>query len=802
MEEMVQDFGMKDKVLAYYRSSMPYCDKTDVPAGVLEAFADHACFLRERVAWCRELPEDIFLENVAAYRINSERIEDCRRLFYDMVMPKLEGLTQKEAVLRVNLWCAQNATYHQADYRTANAVTVYKSGFGRCGEESTFAVTILRSVGLAARQVYAPLWSHCDDNHAWVEVYCDGRWQYLGACEPEPVLNRGWFDLPASKAMLVHARAFGLLDGQDDVIARNGSVVYYNVTGHYAKTADVVFALEDADGRPFADAQVQLSVLNYAHFGTIATLRTDGAGKAALRLGLGSVRISGMQNGRVVNGFFTVAQSGTFTVRLQETCMDEWQEGRFIAPKGGVAPSEEADPEVFVAFQKELEEAKKMRENRIASYYDADRAGHFAEAQEILRTAGGNFGEVIRFLETDENAYRLPLLQSLTQKDYYDLKADVLEDHLACAMPFAQKEDVPEDIFVKYLLNPRVEYEELSTWRRQIREILGERAGWYVQNPPAIWTEICEKVRLPKGDGYDTLRMQPLSVLQGMRGSLQDQKNLFVAVARSCGIPARLHPVTGEAEFYQNHDFHPAKGDKEEGSRTWLRILAKGGKGFGYMTDWCLERLEENGYHAMHLHDAQWAGEELAIQASPGTYRVTTTVRLLNGDQLFRECCFVLGEQEKTVELARHSAYLDADEGTKLPVLSVHTPEGSDTLDGLRKGGRVICAWIREGEEPTEHILNEMLEHISDVKNCCERIFLFGMQPPKTDGTLSRLLEAVPGIRFLQAGDFDAALQAAEAMGTEAGKYPLALVVDEDGRGIYATCGYNVGAVAQMLMRM
>ena len=156
-----------------------------------------------------QLPVDVFLENVAAYRINSERVEDCRLMFYKMVMPELSGLTLEEAVLKVNLWCCANAAYHQADERTANAVTVYKSGYGRCGEESTFAVTVLRSVGIAARQVYAPLWSHCDDNHAWAEVWCDGHWQYFGACEPEPVLNRGWFDLAASKAMLIHARTFG-----------------------------------------------------------------------------------------------------------------------------------------------------------------------------------------------------------------------------------------------------------------------------------------------------------------------------------------------------------------------------------------------------------------------------------------------------------------------------------------------------------------------------------------------------------------------------------------------------------------
>ncbi len=71
--------------------------------------------------------------------------------------------------------------------------------YGRCGEESTFLVAALRSVGIPARQVYTPRWAHTDDNHAWVEAWADGKWYFLGACEPEPVLNLGWFNAPASR---------------------------------------------------------------------------------------------------------------------------------------------------------------------------------------------------------------------------------------------------------------------------------------------------------------------------------------------------------------------------------------------------------------------------------------------------------------------------------------------------------------------------------------------------------------------------------------------------------------------------
>ena len=81
--------------------------------------------------------------------------------------------------------------------------------------ESTFTVAALRSIGIPARQVYTPRWAHTDDNHAWVEAWADGKWYFLGACEPEPVLNLAWFNEPASRAMLMHTRAFGDYEGPD-----------------------------------------------------------------------------------------------------------------------------------------------------------------------------------------------------------------------------------------------------------------------------------------------------------------------------------------------------------------------------------------------------------------------------------------------------------------------------------------------------------------------------------------------------------------------------------------------------------
>jgi len=88
------------------------------------------------------------------------------------------------------------------------------SARGRCGEESTFTVAALRSRHTCPPGLHSR-WAHSDDNHAWVEVWINGEWFYMGACEPEPVLDRGWFTEPARRAMLIHTKSFGAFSGKE-----------------------------------------------------------------------------------------------------------------------------------------------------------------------------------------------------------------------------------------------------------------------------------------------------------------------------------------------------------------------------------------------------------------------------------------------------------------------------------------------------------------------------------------------------------------------------------------------------------
>lgn len=307
-EKEIEAAGEDGLFLRYILSTLPLSDLGEYPAALFVGFARHARMVREAFPWCRELPEHLFLREVLGPRVNTEELSDCRGLFYEELAHRVRGLALPQAILEVNRWCAGQATYRPTDDRTSSALAVCRRGWGRCGEESVFVVNALRSVGIAARQVYAVWWSHCDDNHAWVEAWDGENWRYLGACEPESELDRGWFTGAAARAMLIHARSFvgdlaapGWMfpgvDGADFDV--RGGVAYETLTGLYGPGRVCRVAVRQADGSPAAGARVVFSVLNMAGYRPVAQRVAGADGTAYLRLRLGSVLVTAEWEGRV-----------------------------------------------------------------------------------------------------------------------------------------------------------------------------------------------------------------------------------------------------------------------------------------------------------------------------------------------------------------------------------------------------------------------------------------------------------------------------------------------------------------------
>ena len=841
-------------LIKFFYGTMPLRDAGEYPFEIFLSYVRHALWLRKTIDWCKKLPEDLFVHDVLYYRINSEDISDCRSFFYEQLKDRIVGLDEYQAAVEINYWCAEHATYEMADDRTAGPMTMYRSGKGRCGEESTFTVTALRSVGLAARQVYTPRWAHCDDNHAWVEVWVNGEWHFLGACEPEEKLDRGWFTGPAGQALLIHSRTFGdyAAGKREEVIGRDGAVVCHNVTASYTKTRKLRIQVRKQDNTPAAHAQISVEILNMAEYFPAAVLETDEQGETSIRLGLGDIRLQARSEGKFVERYCNLAEDGvgaadvdcavTLVLKDSEAGMKDalsgvsacgWHFAKLCAPKEVVVRESVLSEEEVSRGTRRLADAVKLREERFDQLTRHAIAVH-PEEEERMRVAGENAEELTAFLEKDDNPDRKKLLDSLTKKDNKDLRAEVLEDHLS-----AKRGSWSEDIHVQDLLCPRIWLEEIGAYRSYICSVLtAQEQEAFVSNPELIWNYVNQNITDIPEEEYNTLCASPIGCLKLKMGSAVSRTILFIAICRSLNIPARLDKSLMLPEYWADGAFHVPV-SRAQASKGTLLLRKIPGKEWIYAQHWTLGRLEKDHFVTMNHAGLVFEKETLELFLPVGIYRLIAVKRLLNGDQEAAELLFAI-EKEKQVELYMPDfektdgvmpwekvSVLDEIQSCLLRDILLQRADGTlCSLEKLVSGKRSILAFLEIGAEPTEHVLNEVLALEKSAKGNskgigCQLLFVLRQEKDLQHKTLQEVLALDAGseIEILYdisggASDANAALHTAvsdAASGTLCGwqetakrmrlaeKLPVLAAVRPDGTGIYGSCGYHVGSVELMV---
>lgn len=789
-------------LMQFFYGTMPLRDAGEYDSTVFLGYVRHALWLRENVAWCRELPENIFVQHVLYYRINSEDITDCRAFFYGQLARRIEGLSLKEAVIEINYWCAEHVTYQSTDIRTASPMTLYRCGKGRCGEESTFAVTAYRSVGIPARQVYTPKWAHCDDNHAWVEVYVDGEWQFLGACEPEEVLNRGWFAGPAGRALLIHTRTFCDYGGEDDgeYLGKEHGVCFYNRTSYYTKTRRFTVTVQDEDGRPVPGASVAFEILNMASYSPAATLYTDEAGQASITLGLGDIQLCVRKGDASAWKKVSTKEDVVLTLEKDALIRPRREEDLWQAPVECLMHPGKQTREQKKRNEERVKEAARLREERLASCFHEEYAREYPQEEEMFRTAGANITELYRFLNRDDNPDRRLMLHHLSVKDYKDLRADILEDHLSC-----ERGELPEEIYADCLLNPRILIEELTPWRSYIRNYFTkEEKESFQADPSRIWSYIKANINYASEEDYTTICATPIGCLKLKQGNPRAQMILFVAICRSLGIPARIRRKDFRPEYYRAGSFFVPDGfaseEKEyKEASAALRIQAQEGTKWNYFHDWTFARWEGEGFRPLFLREFAQIEKEAEIRLESGIYRLVTVQRIPNGNQyLSMEVLHLASGESREIPLTTRA--LDVSDMLvhyELEDCTLTDASGASVrMSQPAFGGRRLFAFLGVREEPTEHVLNEFLETAVEWNTMdTELYFVLKGEDDLLNPTLSKVLKAVNHIRIFYDSQ-ECAPMIAERMHVSTELLPVMLVTDGGLTGCYACAGYNVGSVA------
>ena len=816
------------EALTFMYAYMPIGDITDYSGDFYLKNIRSSFQARNEMPWGDSIPEDIFHHFVLPVRINNENLDESRMVFFDELKDRVKGLSLYDAVLEVNHWCHEKVIYTPSDGRTSSPLASVKTAYGRCGEESTFTVAALRSVGIPARQVYTPRWAHTDDNHAWVEAWVNGKWYFLGACEPEPVLNLGWFNGPAYRGMLMHTKVFGKYNGPEDVMERTDGYTEINVIDNYAPSAKAVITVTDANGKPVKDALVEFKIYNYAEFNSVARKKTDADGKCSLSAGKGDMLVWASKDGKFGYSKVSFGKDGEVTIALNKKPGDvETIALDIIPPVDGSIPAE-VTPEQKEANAKRLLEEDAIRNKYVATFYTEEKAEALAKelgidpmkTEDFMIGSRGNWMEIEKFLRetpAEKRAQAMALLDVVSAKDLRDTPASVFADHLNNT-PAVQSE-----WFNEYIMNPRVANEFLTPYKSffaaNIEPSLAKQA---VENPQALVDWVKNNVSINDALNAQRIPIMPMGVWKSRIADKGSRNIFFVAVARSLGIPARIEPVARKIQYFKDNawvdvDFEAAvqttaKQGKVIASYQPIKAL-QDPKYYSYFTiakvlpNGTLQTLnfERGGNVDMGLGDT-WSGLlKKPLSMDEGNYMLVTGTRMANGSVL-AEIEFFNVEADKTTPIQLEMR----ESKDEIQVIGNFNSEnkfkradnGEETsLLATTGRGYYIVALLGSRQEPTNHAMRDIAAVKKELEDWGRGIVLLFPDEKGYKNFDPKEFGDLPGT-ITYGLDIDGAIQKemATAMKLQnANTLPIFLIADTFNRVVFVSQGYTIGLGEQLM---
>ena len=831
----------EQEALKFLYAYMPLADVTDYPTSF---FADNVRMsfkARKEMPWGKNVPELLFRHFVVPIRVNNEALDNARSVFYNELKDRIKSMSMMDAIIEVNHWCHEKVTYQPSDARTSAPLATLKTATGRCGEESTFAVAALRAVGIPARQVYTPRWAHTDDNHAWVEAWADGKWYFLGACEPEPVLNLGWFNAPASRAMLMHTRAFGDYNGPEEVMLRTSNFTEINLTSNYAPVAPIDFYVKDSEGKPIENARVEFKIYNYAEFFTAVTKYTDANGHTSLSAGIGDLVVWASKDGKYTYQKVSFGKDKETILTLPEGAPTS-SVGALetsASPKCtylDLVPPKE-DPQLpYVSDEMHKENQRRfaledsIRKAYTATFPTMEEAKRINErGAEYIFKSRGNKQTIVDFINrhSDNEDRVMGILATLSDKDLRDITTEILEDSYNATTD---------------QLSPRVEDELITIpFKQYFEKAFSKKAADAFRADPMKLVEWIKKnIRLNPDKKALRIAQTPVGVMKSKITDERSRDIFFVDVARSLGIEAQKDAVTGKIQ-YKSKGAHLSQvhqpNSKEVHQKTdgeWQDVkfdntadktstaaalgtikltyeptkLLDNPKYYNHFT---ISRIENGTAQLLNFEEGQadmgngttWSNTfKKGYKLDAGTYMLTTGTRLASGSVLASNRLFEIVEGQTT------TLPLEIRQNTnEVSVIGSFNSESLVTKDGkevslLSQTGRgyYVVGILGVGQEPTNHALHD-IEKMKEAFEAWGRpvVLLFESEADAAKFNHDEFPGLPSTVQFALDKDGSVRKQIAREMKLMNEKQmPMFIIADTFNRVVFVSQGYTIGLGEQM----
>jgi len=771
---------------------------------------------RKELKW--NVPDDLFLHFVLPVRINNENLDYSRIDFYGELKDRVKGLTMEQAILEVNHWCHEKAVYTPDDSRTLSPSAMVSTAMGRCGEESTFCVAALRSVGIPARQIYTPRWAHTDDNHAWVEAWADGKWHFLGACEPDARLDHGWFSSPAKRGLIMFTKVFGKYNGDEEVISRTDGYTEINVTDNYAPVKKHFAKIIDSNGNIVVGANVHYSIYNYGEFYPAVKKESDENGITSMNSGLGDMYIWAYKDG--VYGFSKIDPRATDTaiVVIDKTDNDIYSYDIDLVPPVELPVTNSITREESIANGKRLAKEDSIRNAYVNTFIKEDEAKEFARNESLdenkvwhfLKNSRGNWNTIKEFISTAQNKEKaIMLLENISIKDLKDTPIEVLNDHLTNSNSNFEG----SELYAKYVLSPRIDDELITGYKGKFQKIHCGSIEKII--------EIIGSIQLRPELNPAKLKMMPEGVVKIRIADKKAIERTAIALMRSAGIPSRREPISEKPQYYEGNDwkyipFPQLKEVEEKVEGTGNLLISFDGsektKDPHYYTHFTISKItngiprliEPESSSDIDMGDdgnVQIIGNEISMPI--GTYELVTGTRMADGTVLSHCQLFTIKEGETTpVKLLLRQNNQQVQVIGNIDAESLYIPEGeSKPTSILSTTGRgyFILALIDSKKEPTTHMLRAF-EAIKDDLNKWDRKIVLILQDEESLKEYKK--EEFPNLPGIVCYGYDDNGKTTAMLKTmlkaDITRLPVLIVADSFGRVVYTSTGYNTSTSEQI----
>ena len=818
------------EALEFLYAYMPLADAVDYPESYFLDQVRASFRIREEMGW--KVPEREFRHFVLPLRVNNENLDSSRVAFNREIAPRVKGMSMKDAILEVNHWCHEKMTYQPSDARTSSPLASLTNALGRCGEESTFCVAALRSVGIPARQVYTPRWAHTDDNHAWVEAWADGQWHFLGACEPESVLDLGWFNAPASRSMLMHTKVFGRYDGPEEVVLESPNYTEVNLIDNYATTARADFRVVDAAGKPVEGARVDFCIYNYAEFYPAVSKYTDADGRTFLSSGLGDLLIWASKDGAYGYAKCSFGKDKEVTVTLGPV---PGKDAFDIVPPPEnvrlpeVTPAQRAENDRRFAYEDSLRHAYEAtfptHEEALAFTQEHGYGHHMVFPIEWSR---GNWRTIEAFMSMADDHERVEhLFLTLSRKDFHDITLENLMDSY-----------LDHDA----VIGPRVENEFLSPYKtffgnvEQLEDL---------KDPQEVVTWVRSNITVLDDPLAWDIPMSPIGVFRSELATPRSRGIFFVALARARGFEAQKNPVNGKIQYRTGGDWldvdFDGAGPAVAAPKGTLRLTYTPDKVVDnprYYSHFSLSKIENGRPRLMEFDEGDvdmgggmdWAHVfKKGYPLEEGRYLLVSGNRLSSGtvsvSMVFVD---VVAGQETVCDLVLRASENEVpvigsfDAETKFTPVALNKTEDGDVLDSVIPSeakesllsacgrGHYALAILEPGKEPTNHVLRDLAVAREKLETwgrpivllCSSEAAMHRLQVEMSEGRYGILPDTI-----VLGLDADGAVQKGIEQGMKVGpasdagapsRLPLVILADSFNRVFFLSEGYTIGLGEQL----